>query len=103
MRFSVITTGLIEHIKWSRWAFTVIEFIILYTSSAMQVLKLFLFKSVMILAFEYRKKAKHNDVPFLSGRSNLLNSSNSLFSCEVHILRCTESKTQGTVWKKTVD
>jgi len=38
VRFSVITTGLVEHIKWSRWAFTVIEFIILYTSSAMQLL-----------------------------------------------------------------
>jgi hypothetical protein len=50
VRFSVITTGLVEHIKWSRWAFTVIEFIILYTSSAMQVWFFFDFKSLMFFS-----------------------------------------------------
>ena len=45
VRFSVITTGLVEHIKWSRWAFVVIEFIILYTSSAMQVASLLHFQN----------------------------------------------------------
>ena len=37
VRISVITTGLIEHFKWERYSFFVIELLILYTSSAMQV------------------------------------------------------------------
>lgn len=38
VRISVITTGLLEHFKWSRYSFIVIEILILYTSSAMQLL-----------------------------------------------------------------
>jgi len=38
VRISVITTGLVEHFKWGRKAFIVLELIILYTSSAMQLL-----------------------------------------------------------------
>ena len=58
VRFSVITTGLIEHIKWSRWAFTVIEFIILYTSSAMQVWWFLDFKSLLFFSSWIRRESR---------------------------------------------